>query len=355
MIAFLILLLLLAIFALIYIYVYLPKKKSPVDKSIQPRDRSCLIYKMSQLPPNVRAELMAGKPVNTVKGLTLPASFDARQKWPGLITNPLDQESCGSCWAFSSATNMSDRWRIAYPTSSDDLLQVIQKYYPNYPDTSEVYSVLNNISPYQLVTCNICNTLKLTHPQTSNFLAKGAPYCDQGCQGGIIANVFDYLVEVGANSIIATNPTPCNPNNTATCVCDFTTSHTVYKGKSNNPVVGPTDTNAIKRQKIMEEVYTNGPVTVAYDVYQSFYDFYDPTKNPSYSPTGVYTANDKPPNDTLVGGHAVDIIGWGTDTTTGVFYWLIRNSWGITWGDQGFFRIQYDIDGVMDDVWRIIV
>ncbi|VDO48983.1 unnamed protein product [Haemonchus placei] len=37
------------------------------------------------------------------------------------------------------------------------------------------------------------------------------------------------------------------------------------------------------------------------------------------------------------GGHAVKIIGWGTEH--GVPYWLIANSWHSDWGEDGYFRM----------------
>lgn len=36
--------------------------------------------------------------------------------------------------------------------------------------------------------------------------------------------------------------------------------------------------------------------------------------------------------------HAVLVIGYGTDST-GVNYWLLKNSWGTRWGESGYFRI----------------
>ncbi|GLT54448.1 hypothetical protein SLA2020_276470 [Shorea laevis] len=41
--------------------------------------------------------------------------------------------------------------------------------------------------------------------------------------------------------------------------------------------------------------------------------------------------------------HAVTIIGYGT-TEDGTKYWLVKNSWGESWGENGYMRIQRDVD-----------
>ncbi|KAH7966903.1 hypothetical protein HPB49_020391 [Dermacentor silvarum] len=48
---------------------------------------------------------------------------------------------------------------------------------------------------------------------------------------------------------------------------------------------------------------------------------------------GVY----KKMSSVILGGHAIRIIGWGTEN--GVPYWLVANSWNNDWGDKGYFKI----------------
>lgn len=40
--------------------------------------------------------------------------------------------------------------------------------------------------------------------------------------------------------------------------------------------------------------------------------------------------------------HAVAIVGADTDESTGIDYWIVRNSWNYTFGESGYFRVQRD-------------
>jgi len=40
--------------------------------------------------------------------------------------------------------------------------------------------------------------------------------------------------------------------------------------------------------------------------------------------------------------HAAIAVGWGVDSSTGLTYVKVRNSWGSSWGEGGYVRVQYD-------------
>ena len=42
---------------------------------------------------------------------------------------------------------------------------------------------------------------------------------------------------------------------------------------------------------------------------------------------------------TIGSAHIVKIIGWDKDEETGKSYWIVENSFGEKWGENGFIRI----------------
>ena len=80
---------------------------------------------------------------------------------------------------------------------------------------------------------------------------------------------------------------------------------------------------------------TNGPIQAGFNVYSDFYNYR----------SGIY----KYVSGSLLGGHAIKIIGWGS--LNGVNYWIVANSWGASWGESGFFRIQMGQCGIEGNVY----
>ena len=67
-----------------------------------------------------------------------------------------------------------------------------------------------------------------------------------------------------------------------------------------------------------------GSIAVAFMVYQDFYAYR----------SGIYTHV----TGSALGGHAVRLVGYGVEN--GVKFWIIANSWGNFWGENGFFRMK---------------
>lgn len=76
---------------------------------------------------------------------------------------------------------------------------------------------------------------------------------------------------------------------------------------------------------IKEWLINYGPAIACFDVYRDFY---------SYG-SGVY----KHLSGNLEGGHCVIIVGFDDNDQGGC--WICKNSWDVSWGDKGYFRIGY--------------
>jgi C1A family cysteine protease len=103
-------------------------------------------------------------------------------------------------------------------------------------------------------------------------------------------------------------------------------------------------------QLIQEYILKRGPVIAGIAVYPDFEE-YD-AKNKIY-------IHKRDPTQRLLGGHAVLLVGWGTELNEKgmpVDYWIAKNSWGQEWGDGGYFRLLRGFGGipyVEDEVYSL--
>ncbi|TVT96699.1 hypothetical protein EJB05_58098 [Eragrostis curvula] len=155
--------------------------------------------------------------------------------------------------------------------------------------------------------------------------------CGDGCDGGYPIMAWRYFVQ---NGVVTDECDPyfdqsgckhpgCEPAYpTPKCEKKCKVQNQVWQEKKHFSV------NAYRVNSdphdIMAEVYQNGPVEVAFTVYEDF----------AHYKSGVY----KHITGGMMGGHAVKLIGWGT-SDAGEDYWLLANQWNRGWGDDGYFKI----------------
>ena len=81
--------------------------------------------------------------------------------------------------------------------------------------------------------------------------------------------------------------------------------------------------------ELQSAVANIGPVSIGIDASHSFH-FYK---------SGVYN-EPKCGNSYWDLNHAVLVVGYGTDPDTNQDYWLVKNSWAATWGEEGYIRMR---------------
>ncbi|XP_059631913.1 uncharacterized protein LOC132274581 [Cornus florida] len=57
--------------------------------------------------------------------------------------------------------------------------------------------------------------------------------------------------------------------------------------------------------------------------------------------TGIYEGPE--PGEKAIGDHAIILTGYGTDPDTGIKYYKVKNSWGTSWGVDGYGRLRREL------------
>lgn len=203
-----------------------------------------------------------------------------------------NQRGCGSCWAVSTVGSIEDRLCMAGKNFS--------------------------LSAADLVSC--CTDCAGGH---------------HGCNGGWPAAAWTYYQNHGivdgkfhedSHFGDTCYPYPQRPNrSTLQCRRKCGNGHSYHASKvhlhtSHRP-------HRIKGEEaMMNELFLYGPFTVCIKIHDDF----------NHYRGGVYYYQ----HGNKVGGHAVELVGYGYDEHQEMKYWRIKNSWGEGWGEHGFFRIR---------------
>lgn len=81
--------------------------------------------------------------------------------------------------------------------------------------------------------------------------------------------------------------------------------------------------NSVEEMKV--EIMTRGPITCGIDATDAM---------DTFKGAEVYMEYKERPSI----NHVISVVGWGA-TDDGIPYWVVRNSWGQPWAEEGFFRI----------------
>jgi len=136
---------------------------------------------------------------------------------------------------------------------------------------------------------------------------------DQGCDGGLPSNAYQYIEKAGGIELESVYP--------------YTALDGTCQFQASSRVADCTSWVNVSADNMAQWLYQNGPISIGI--------------NAEWMQT--YTGGVSDPlfcNPNAL-DHGVLITGWGTKS--GLFgpyeYWIIKNSWGADWGENGYYWI----------------
>lgn len=224
---------------------------------------------------------------------------------------------CGSCFAHSAVSVLSDRIKIARRDAlvGDDIILSIQ------------------------------------------FLLNCGTEVAGSCHGGSATGAFEFIKTIGFipyetcqayvacssdsdNDFCKYIDTSCSPENICrTCTNPEKGGNCTAIHRFPNATVAEYGTYHNDLHAIMAEIYVRGPVKASVNGIAI----------QNYTGGIIY---DDPKLRNMTHNHGVAIVGWGLEESTNTSYWIVRNSWGQYWGELGFFRVQLgkDLLGIENNV-----
>ncbi|CAG7731847.1 unnamed protein product [Allacma fusca] len=255
-----------------------------------------ILYRLGTLEPERAVKNM--EPIKYVYDeSTLPREFDARDNWRGLIQPVKDQGWCGSDWAMTTTTITADRLAIQSKGSENV-----------------------DLSTQHMITCNSRGQQGCTGGHLDrawNFMRRFG-VVDESCypyESGVTGTTGNCLISRKIKSLRELNQ--CRVSNQLSGRSELYRSQPAYR-------ISP------KESDIKYEIMTFGPVQAVMNVPADFFMY----RGGIYRKSGLRTGE-------RVGYHSVRIVGWGEEFHEGRMakYWLVANTWGTGWGEEGYFKI----------------
>lgn len=245
-----------------------------------------------EVPLNPGYVYAPGKPTDTY-----PDIFDSRND--GYVNDVKDQGDLGSCWAFAAAGMVETCFNKLYEFKGDDRLELSESFI--------IYCLAGN--PEINMPIYHANCIK------NDSISDGGDPKDalnEINKNGVCINRFG-IHDEERFKYRTTPPDACTHWNDPKIFCPKGTQTHIY------------DKDEIKRL-----IYRDGIVDINIYTKENFHDYIN----------GIYDlAEDQ--SDTT-GSHAVCLVGWGVEDNTE--YWILRNSWGSTWGENGYMKLKMHTD-----------
>jgi cathepsin H len=177
-------------------------------------------------------------------------------------------------------------------------------------------------------SCGSCWTFSTTGAmEAHNYLATGkdvllaeqqlvdcaGAFDNHGCNGGLPSHAFEYLHYFGGQMKSSDYKYTARDGN---CKADVS--------KVAATVTSQVNITYLDEDQLYEAVGKNGPVSIAYQCASDFSRYAGGVYDSSVCRNGKRDVN-----------HAVLVVGYGHDTKSGKDYWIVKNSWGSSFGIEG--------------------